>query len=110
MSTLQEQIQSFSMEVLELLDTDAVLSIDDFIEKMDDGSIVDFIHNSCPIKNINFNPDTATLLRSALKDLYVSENEARNRGITNNGLVYLVNCLMELLHKEWFELYCSIIG
>ena len=35
MSTLQEQIQSFSMEVLELLDTDAVLSIDDFIEKMD---------------------------------------------------------------------------
>jgi len=79
----------------------------DFIDKMEDGSIVDYIHDSCPHKNINFFPSEANLLKAALQNLDVSENKAYEKRIENNGLIYLLACLMELLQNELFEYVCS---
>ncbi len=44
MCTLASQIQYFSSELLNMIDAVKELSVADFVEKMDDGSIVDFIH------------------------------------------------------------------
>ena len=107
MYTLASQIQYFSSELLNMIDAGKELSVADFVEKMDDGSIVDFIHAECPTKNINFSPANAALLKSALQNLYVSETEADKKCIKNSGLIYLVSCLMELLQSELFELSCS---
>ncbi len=107
MSKLEHQIQYFSSEVLNMLDSGATLSIEDFVQKMEDGTIVEYVHDNCPHKNYNFVPSEATLLKDALQDIYVSENEAYKKCLENNGLLYLVDCLMELLQRELFLYHCS---
>lgn len=104
MCTLASQIQYFSSELLSMIDAGKEISVIDFVEKMENGSIVDFIHKECPKKNKNFSPNNAAALKFALQNLYVSENEAYTKRIENNGLVYLVSCLMELLQQELFIL------
>lgn len=107
MDRLEHQIQYFSSEVLSMLDIGAVLSVEDFVQKMEDGTIVEYVHDNCPHKNYNFVISEATLLKDALQNIYVSENEAYNKCIEANGLLYLVDCLMELLQHELLLFHCS---
>ena len=107
MSLLYSQIQYFSSELLNMLDAGAKISIDDFIDMMDNGSIINYVHQNCPHKNINFSPENANELKSALAEFDVREGRAYEKCIENNGLVYLVDCLMEILQHELFILSTS---
>lgn len=109
MDTLLIQIMFFSSEVLCLIDAGAILSMDNSVEKMNDGSIVDYVHSKCPSPNVNFKPSEAALLKSALQNLYTSKSDAYTKGIENNGLIYLIDCLMQLMQEDFFRSLCAKI-
>lgn len=107
MASLEHQIQYFASEVLNMLDSGAELSIETFVEKMENKTIIDYVHTHCPHKNFYFSPENAITLKEALGNMYVSENEGYKKRIENNGLIYLLACLMELLEQMLFEYKCA---
>ena len=97
MNNLIPEIQYLSSEVLLMLDAGLHISIDEFVNKMNDGTIIDYVHNLSPYKNSNVDLDKMDDLRSALKDVDVSSNGGMIKRIETNGLVYFESCLIDIL-------------
>lgn len=103
MTDIEYQAKYFISEILILLDEGKSITIQKFEEEMDEGNIIEFIGKNYGFKNQNSIPENQDKLKVALADMYVSESEGRNKRITNNGLVYLLDCLINIIANELFD-------
>ena len=93
-------IKYLSSELLPMIDSGIQISVEDFVNKMNDGTIIDYVHGLCTNKNVNLDSDKMEVLRVALCKLDVSEHDGRDKCIETNGLVYLERCLMDILLNQ----------
>ena len=98
------QLSMFACEVLRIVDEGQVISIEAVCDNIEQGTIVEFVKTQFGFKNINVTPDTIPDVNSVLKEKYVSENEARNRGISNSGLIFLAHLIIEDLTSLLYNL------
>lgn len=103
MKNLLFQISTFQSEIAILLDKGTKISIEEFENINDSSDIVDYIGNTFGFKNINSTPENQDLLKAKLKETYISESEARKKTITNNGLVYLMDILFQIILNEAYD-------
>lgn len=99
-----EQLREFSNELLRMIDEGQSLPINVVCDSIDNGSIVQVIAKKCGFKNINVSPYTIPDVNAILKEKYVSENEARNRGIDKNGLIFIVLLIVDHLTNLLYQL------
>ena len=98
------QLGFFAKELLRMIDEGQSLPIDTVCNSIENGSIVQLIATKCGFKNINVSPDTIPDVNGILKEKYVSKNEARDRGINNNGLIFIVHLIIEDLTALLYNL------
>lgn len=103
MGNILTQAQYLFSEVIVLLDEGKSITIEEFEEKMDNGTIIEFIGEKYGFKNLNSTPENQNIIKQELSALYVSENEAQKKCISNNGFVYLLSCLFEIVQSEAFD-------
>lgn len=89
------QMNIFARELIWMVDEGQTLSIEEVCNHVEAGNIVQYIKNSCGFKNINITVDNVKDVNSILAERYVSEREAQNQGIKNNGLLYLLNLIID---------------
>lgn len=103
MTDLLTQANIFVSEILILLDQGESITIEEFVEKIENKDLIRFIGQKFGYKNANSTPQNQQKLEDELAKIYVSENEAYNRNISNNGLVYLLDCLFSIVHREAYD-------
>lgn len=103
MNNIVLAVQYFSSEVLLMIDAGITINMDEFVQRVEDDTIIDYVHELCPHKNINISPENMNVLRSALCNMDISLNGGRDRRIETNGLVYLESCLMDILINELYD-------
>lgn len=90
------QFGLFAKELLRMIDEGQTVSITEVCDNIEQGTITEFINNRCGFKNINVTLESIADINKIMKDnYYVSEREASDRGINNNGLVFLVRLIVE---------------
>ena len=87
-----DQINQFTLEILQMVDQGKVLSIEEVCDHIEEGNIIDYIGTKCRY-SCSFNKNNIVEINDLLKNKYVSEAEASHRGIKSNGLLFLL-CLM----------------
>lgn len=97
------QINFFRLEILYLLDQGKVISVKELENISDNGDIVEYIGETYGFKYQESTPDNQRLLKEKLKDYYISEGDARKYCIENNGFVYLLHILFELLINDAYD-------
>lgn len=110
MSNLAFEIGVFKSEILFLLDQGKSISVEELENISDNEDIVEYIGKEYGFRNVNSTPENQKLLKAKLKDIYISEQKARDNGIENNGLIYLFDILFEMLSIERFELYEQLMS
>ncbi len=103
MHNIISQATCLISEILILIDQGEKVSIQKFEEEMDNGTIIEFIKENYGFKNINSIDSNQNLIKERLKEQFVSESKAKEKYITNNGLVYLVDCLVGIIENEAFD-------
>lgn len=103
MKNLLFQISTFQSEIAILLDEGKKISIEEFENINASSDIVDYIGNTFGFKNINSTPENQDLLKATLKETYISESETGKKTITNNGLVYLMDILFQIILNEAYD-------
>lgn len=98
------QLGDLARELLRMIDEGQSLPINVVCNSIENGSIVQVIATKCGFKNINVSPDTIPDVNALLKEKYASENEARNRGINKNGLVFIVYLIIDDLAGLLYQL------
>lgn len=97
------QINFFRLEIMYLLDQGKLISIEELEKISDEGDIVEYIGKTYGFKYRESIPDNQCLLRERLKEFYISEGDARKYCIENNGFVYLLHILFELLINDAYD-------
>lgn len=105
MGDIAFEIEVFKSEIIILLDQGESISVEELENISDKEDIVEYIGKKYGFKNINSTPENQKLLKAKLKDIYISEQKARDSGIENNGLIYLLDILFEMMNTERFELF-----
>lgn len=107
---IQHQLRSFIGALTYFIDKGHIESLQTIEEKHDDKILVEYIINKyskikgLPIfKNININD-----LEKIYADVYITENEIKNQGIENNGLLYLINVASDKLQSIIFDHTCDM--
>lgn len=107
---IEYQLRSFIVVLTHFVDKGYLESLQTIEEKYDDKILVEYIINKysaiedLPIfKNININD-----LEEIYNNVYISENEIKNQGIENNGLLYLINVASDELQNIIFENNCTM--
>lgn len=90
-----DQLSMFAMELLHHIDEGESLPIDAICEHIDNGTIVEYICTQLGFKNLNVSFESVADVNDILKKKDVRENVAYEKGINNNGLVYLVHLIIE---------------
>lgn len=85
----------FGRELLRMIDEGQSLPIEDVCVHIENRNIVDYVKSTCGFKNINISVDNIKDVNAILAEKVVGENEAKSQGITQNGLIYLVNLIIE---------------
>mgnify|MGYP001120534020 CR=1 FL=1 len=104
------QLSLFAYELLRIIDEGQTVSISDVCDNIEQGTITEFIKTRCGFKNVNVTLESIPDVNNVMKEKYVSENEAYNRGIDNNGLVYLVHLIVEDLSKLLYDMKLNDIN
>lgn len=89
------QMNMFGRELLRMIDEGQSLPIEDVCVHIENRNIVDYVKSTCGFKNINISVDNIKDVNAILAEKVVGENEAKSQGITQNGLIYLVNLIIE---------------
>ena len=89
------QLGSFAREILRIIDEGQTVTLEDVCKNIESGTIVEFVYTNCGFKNVNISLKTLSDVNGFLQNKYVSEHEAYNRGINNNGLVFIVHLIVE---------------
>ncbi len=97
------QINFFGLEIMHLLDQGKSMSVEEFEAISDNEDIVEYIGRTYGFKNLNSTPDNQRLLKERLKEIYISEGEARKSNIENNGLVYLLSILFDMAIRDAYD-------
>ena len=97
------QINFFRLEIMYLLDQGKFISVEELENISDNGDIVEYIGKKYGFKNINSTPENQRLLKERLKDYYISEGDAKKYCIENNGFVYLLHILFELIINDAYD-------
>lgn len=97
------QINFFRLEIMYLLDQGKSISVEELENISDNGDIVEYIGKTYGFKYRDSIPDNLRLLRKRLKDYYISEEDARKYCIENNGFVYLLHILFELIIHDAYD-------
>ena len=84
------QMNMFGGELMRMIDEGQKLSVEEVCDHIENGDIVEYVKAKCGFKNINVTVEGIKAVNAVLKNIYVSENEARKVGIENNGLIYLL--------------------
>ena len=104
------QLGWFAEEVLRIVDEGQVIPIEAVCDNIEHGTIVEFIQTQCGFKNIEVTPDSISDVNDVMKRKYVSENDARNKGISNNGLIYLVHLIIEDSTALLYDLHLNDVN
>lgn len=110
MSDIAFEIEVFKSEIIFLLDQGKSISVEEIENISDNEDIVEYIGKKYGFRNINSTPENQKLLKAKLKGIYISEQKARDNGIKNNGLVYLLDILFEMMNTERYELYEQLMS
>ncbi len=100
----QEVSLRFARELIRMIDEGQTLSIDEVCNHVETGNIVQYIKSSCGFKNVDITVDNVKEVNSILAERYVSEREAQNQGITNNGLLYLLNLIIDFNDRILYDI------
>lgn len=98
------QLSFFAKEVLRMIDEGASATIEDVCDNIERGKTFEFLQTRFGFKNINVTAKAMPDINNALKFYYVSENKAANEGLNNNGLLYLVNIVLEDLNQLLYNM------
>lgn len=81
-----------------MIDEGQTVSIEEVCDNIGRGTNVRFIKTRCGFKNLNVTVESVNKVNDVLKNKYVSDNEARNMGLNNNGLVYITRLIIDDLN------------
>ena len=98
------QLNYFAGELLRMIDEGQTVSIEEVCDNIEKGTIVQFIKTKCGFKNLNVTVESVNKVNDVLKNIYVSDNEARNMGINNNGLVYITRLIIDDLNGLIYDM------
>ena len=93
--TIFAQLGFFAGELLRMIDEGQMISIDEVCDNIENGTIVEFIKTRCGFKNLNVTVESVRDVNLILKEKCVGEREARNCGLNNNGLIYIVRLIID---------------
>lgn len=89
------QMNMFGRELLRMIDEGQSLSIEDVCVHIENRNIVEYVKRTCGFKNVNISVNNIKDVNEILAEKVVGQNEAKCQGITKNGLIYLVNLIIE---------------
>lgn len=98
------QLGLFASELLRMIDEKQCVSIQEVCDNIESGTIVQFIKTKCGFKNLNVTVDSVKGVNDILKNMYVSDKEAQNMGISNNGLVYITRLIIDDLNRLLYNM------
>lgn len=98
------QLSLFAKELLRMIDEGQTAPIIEVCDNIEQGTITEFIYTHCGFKNLNVTLENIADVNKVIKEKYVSKNEAHNRGINNNGLVFLVHLIVEDSTKLLYDI------
>lgn len=98
------QLIRFANELLRMIDEGQTASIIDVCDNIEQGTITEFIRTHCGFKNLNVTLESISEVNNVMQNKNVSEREAHNCGIDNNGLVFLVHLILEDLSKLLYDM------
>lgn len=102
------QMNIFARELIRMVDEGQTLSIEEVCNHVESGNIVQYIKSSCGFKNVNITVDNVKAVNSILAERYVSEREAQNQGIANNGLLYLLNLIIDFNDRILYDIKLNL--
>lgn len=103
MNDLLFQVSIFQSEIAILLDQGKTISIEQLEAIHDSNDIVDYIGKQFGFQNINSTQNNQNLLKATLKEVYISEGEAKKHSLNNNGLVYLMHILFDIVLQKAYD-------
>ena len=89
------QLNLFAMELLRMIDEGQTASIIEVCDNIENGTITEFICTQFGFKNVNVTLESIADVNKVMKEKDISVNKAHIKEINNNGLVYLVNLIVE---------------
>lgn len=98
------QLNYFAGELLRMIDEGQTVSIEEVCDNIENGTIVQFIKTRCGFKNLNVTVESVKRVNDVLKNKYVSDNEARNMGISSNGLIYITRLIIDDLNELLYDM------
>lgn len=87
-----------------MIDEGQTVSIGEVCDNIEKGTIVQFIKTRCGFKNLNVTVESVKRVNDVLGNKYVSDNEARNEGLNNNGLVYIIILIIDDLDRLLYDM------
>lgn len=98
------QLYEFASELLLLLVNEKNEEVEKICEEIEAGTITNYFYNKYSFKNINSSLEAFADVNSIMKSKYVSQKEAENRCLEQNGIAYLIQLIWDDVSKNLYDM------